>query len=1765
MKKRLMSVVLAMAMIVSMIPATFAAEAGETKYVSLGDSMTNGYGLDGYDGSAGVEDYGDMSYANQFADYLGATEHAQLAMSAIRAEDLHWLLELDYNDPEAIALTEMGSWDEEAWYTKFSTGDYWTWNEICTHGRTKDAFDKIKTALGSDFAEFAPETYVSEYNGDVAVIAKYYQESVKNGDVISLGIGNGNFGVFMFGRIMEAIGFQGEPAEAMLYDVDRALAECDPEVREAALALEAELYAAAEGYLAGFEADAAEALLNTAVYTCVSYALNYAGTVEAIVELNPDADVILLALMNTFADAQGVESEDITLGDLLTAVYTPLNAFIAGLPAVMQVAGKYEQADFFYAEAQDVECLVEDYEYNIANGIGVTRLRFVESIVGGGSGMIWGLLNGALAEAHITVPPISLTDIIAFEAALASQHPTEGACTLPNCDLAAGAYHTALALLNAGMINATINPFDDPAFTLVSFDKALACALYLGFEKAIITASTAPVTLDSVLGLGDLTSEDEDEDENGGMFDGVMTALAPIMAAPSLDALVTLPEVLSATLADDPALNGLLGLFGRCVIGNGLGGHPSEDGHDTLTKAIADAYTGNHTAMDETVENLKVIAALAAELVAEYYDEAYAYAYEYAEENGYIDAAEKAIDDAIAMFEAIDLSVAEMTAEVRAEVEKQIEKIIETLETAKALIVEAHELGEATLANLLALLEQAGEDAWELVLTLEQAGIDAHQSVINELKNAHNYLTNEAIPEIDRQLQAAVIAGAEWLQEQIGNTAEALVELVIEALPGVDADLYDWLYNNPDKVIAFFAEYGDEIVELTEEYGEAALGIIAYVAFVYGDEVVDFVINNPEESLEMLVKWYDKYGYRVWPMVDKYLEELGVYDNIEDAFANLDNVMIALGAQIEKQIEEQIEAIVDQLEAQLETLKTQLENLNADLEAKLEQLKNASEEAKAEIEAAIAEIEAAIAEIEKAIAEIEAKIEELIQIAKDINEAIEDIIDAIQMFGEEQIEVAIEALQDALEKLADAVDALKDFVAEVNATIDAIQDTVKEIIAGLEKVDQFVSDTIETLKQVEKALADAAAAIKELAAALEEVYNTLLKNIVTANAAILSKCVIGEEIDYVALGGATVANENYADAVAQAIEAATGIDVNSYAYGVADLTYKTQLEYILANAEAIAGAELVSYQQDANEVVFALLDVVQAINLGGEYIAPDWSEYVDFETVAEIEAKVTETKAELLPYLSAETIEWIANAEAEMTAMLAEQVDAEIAEQLKPYVEQLVYSLVSYAVETAEAVEAIKTINADATVMLVGMYNMLDGVMVKMNGEETDLGEYFDYVMTAVDTYNMIYAVVSGNVTIVDVSEASVDGAVIDVDAMMALIAQLEMMKAEIEELLKTDDIFAVVDQINALNEKINYMVAQLNAASDNLKAILASTANDDGLAYIAEQIASVVIVTEHVWNEGEVTIVPVFGVPGEMTYTCVICGETRTEPIIVIVDGLRMNKGTTSLTVGGAETLIVTVTPDNTTYPAVTWTSSNPAVATVDENGRVNAIAVGTATITASVDGGPFGILSVSCDVTVTAAGGSGGSGGAGGAGGAVEVENPFIDVAESDYFYDSVMWAVENGVTAGTSKNTFSPFNICTRAEAVTFLWKAAGAPTPKTSVMPFADVPADAFYYNAVLWAVENGITAGTSETTFSPMLICSRAQLLTFVWRFANDPAAKTIAPFVDVVADDYFYVPVMWGYENGITAGTSATTFGPHDDCQRAQIVTFLWQYFVNVK
>ena len=285
----------------------------------------------------------------------------------------------------------------------------------------------------------------------------------------------------------------------------------------------------------------------------------------------------------------------------------------------------------------------------------------------------------------------------------------------------------------------------------------------------------------------------------------------------------------------------------------------------------------------------------------------------------------------------------------------------------------------------------------------------------------------------------------------------------------------------------------------------------------------------------------------------------------------------------------------------------------------------------------------------------------------------------------------------------------------------------------------------------------------------------------------------------------------------------------------------------------------------------------------------------------------------------------------------------------------------------------------------------------------------------------------------------------------------------------------------------------------------------------------------------------------------------TATFNIVKAKPNVKITADPTSLVGGGKVTLTVTGVPEEGN---VTVTCDNGI--TVDsENGTYSAVLPNRTvsyTFTANYDESTnYTAASAKCEVSVTRRYSSPSTPVTPAPEPTPEETVKFSDASTSAYYYDAVKWAVENGVTDGVSATLFAPYEPCTRGQIVTFLWRAAGSPAPKTA-SSFADVPASAYYAKAVAWAVENGITNGMTETTFAPDATCTRGQSVTFLYRALKGTASGS-ANFTDVKSDAFYADAVNWAVKNDVTNGTSATTFSPNADCTRAEIVTFLYRAY----
>lgn len=1325
--------VIAMVLVVSMLFSIFpvAAFADDTKtinYVSIGDSMANGYCFDGYlQGESNNPDYnflagdgvyGKGAYPLQFEEYLEGlgydVEHTMLASSAMRAEDLNYLL----GGLEGPA---------DGWY------------------------DQVENYTG-----------VSDYD----TLSKHYQKAIADADIITLGIGNASFGAFMLQEVTNAIGVMGDAPEIdpeikLEYALEQLDAEQQAVVMQVYEELEAEL-------LANIPAELAEQynvadICDIVAYTAAGYILNYKEVLDNIVALNPDVEIILVGLMNTTygMEITGEGMDPIPVGDVMDAAFGALNAYAAGLPTVMQAAGEWEDATFYYAEQPNPLFIVQvfdDLKANNWNNIQDGRL----------SGDI-------VRDRNITAYNDSLRLLIS---AAFAQYGLE----LPE---------TTLALVKEYNGNWRVGNYGP-----VNINEDISTAIYLGIEDAVANnVDTNEIPLDGLTNISDINA-----------LMGVFTGLNLDVTDPTMT-----PERIRTTLGDylndGAVLSAMCKIYALFKVGNGMSVHPTPEGHDNIAAAVIEAYENGYTAQDETKANLLVALEALSEVVAEYYDEAYAYAYAEADKAGYIDDAVEGIDDVIDALKAIDLSEAGLTAELEAKVVAEIESIIETLTAAKDLIQKADVLDQETLDALMALLNEAGQDMEQLLVVLEQAGVDVNDLVIiPALNEAHNILINEVLPEIERNLQEAMEAGIAWLMEQAPEAMEALKEALYDLAVQTGDDIYWFLYNNPDKVVGFFNEYGDDMLVLMEDYGPYALAAMGWIAQNYGEDILDFVMDNHEEILEVTAMLLEKHGENAAKLINVYAEYLGWCDEVRDLIAD-------------------VEGEIEDLKAQLEELNTQLEDLYAQLENLYEELENASEEAKAEIEAAIEQIEALIAEVEAAIEQIEDAIAQLEAQLKELNEQLEEAYKAIEAIVEaieEAVESGIETVEEILEVIEAVVDYAEETIAGVKTAVEAIVEAVEDIVDFTE---ELIANGIIAAEQVEEILSYIVGVINGVIEELEkgnvEKVIEELRNQLTNGYAELYDMLTALDVVFAEELAAIVddleialakAEQEFKVAMYNATHGTISCEAETYSVipvAGADATVNAADGYVDAvtsewNLRMVTEGEtpdVLFYQVDPQIFVDALLSE--------EYI-PSWEKYITDEKVL---AYFNEKKAELKANLVAEYSENVVNI-------------------LEPMIDRLMFAVVEYAVYNIQALERISAQYDDTLIVAVGMYNPVQGMNITMDGEVIDVAELCQDMIEVTDVYNLLYAVASQGVVFVDVSEADAEKiGNVDLD-LYAKLQNIDMSNLTWEEIRELLAAAAVLDEVLMKLENSNY-------------------ATEDGHAYIAKQILAAITV-EHTGNNTE-------------------------------------------------------------------------------------------------------------------------------------------------------------------------------------------------------------------------------------------------------------------------------------------------------------------------
>lgn len=1405
------SLLLVCCMVAGFIPSVAFAEEEPEKtinYVSLGDSMTNGYGLSGYNGNSGVLDYGYGSYTNQFAlwleenDYADKVNHFQLALSAMRAEDLHWLLEVDYTDETVLSLIQEmdynyrnnklgtinaaiadGRLDEDyanalsaesskktyfeayadKWNSMFSNGDSWTWRELVHDYRFTVIANYINYyAAGNTNTNIDLETEWSGYNNDMSdvealeIVAEYFQDAVADADIVSNGIGNGNFGVFILGRIEEAIGFGGKPVETLTYKVENAIRECDPAVQTKILALKDTLYAELNKYVAVEGNDLMEALVNSMVYGGLSYVLNWCGSVDAIVELNPDAEIVIMGLMNTM---NGIKMEvggtTIDIGKCMGIMLDTLNAYMAGYPVVMQALGHYEDAKFYYAEERQVQCYADTYNDTIYDPDAIVRDRFVKSIVGeDGDELIWNSIRPIAKSMGTELQTITLAQIQAYEA---------------------------------------LTDTEKIGYAQTNGKTAMSIALYLAAEKAVLQVlrDGGTMSADAAVKMGDGSLS---TDGVVALFEEKLAEYTPAATKQVIDAigaeafagvsesqqgmlvaLFAMPDALGEALAEDKDVGGLLNLYAHCLLGNGLSGHPSQGGHDQLADAIIDAYSTGHTALDQTMDNVEDLMAELYNLAVTYGPEVAAQVWDQWVEYGYVDAVEDAIDELEATLEekyeyysttvlpameaalkslaaqkddlakqlaALEAQLAAKKAELEALIEAGVTETTEAYLAAKAELENAIAQIEQAVADVQALINGVADeivsvsDAVDAILKavdqlgktladLGDAALDVKTTiadVLDTLASADaDALIDTFLDTFDAARKAAVEA-AELLETVMGEAGELVedIDAAIEALVEDITDLYDMVVAGINGCIAALPEDVQKLLAaaadaIEENLKNAKAEVEAALAEKIAEAQAEFEAKLAEAEAELKAELAEKQAEleALAEQIKAEAEEkcAEIKAQIDAKVAELEAKQAELEAQLadyQKQLEEAAEELQVELEAKIAEVEAEIEDIKGQIEDALDDLEDAYNAAVAEVEEKYAE---AVAALEQAAADLKAQLDEVAaEIEKELNAAVETLkeeaqkqLDALAATAEEALKALEEISANVSEDLAAAVEELAGQLADAKTAVD-------ELLSGSKEALDKLVDTAENLY---------ATGVEKIEELVDEVIDTIETMLYQATHGDLT---IDDDFKYVALGDGSAVAEGYVEILEKYLnEEATnngvkgGITCTNYAF--AKNTPTKELKNTKELAGKVAGADLVT---------LGFSDVTFLANVYDTEV--DWAEYVGEDYAPYIEELVEQIKAELLESGLTETD----------------------ATNYSGLINTLAFSIVQYGVEMPMLAAAIHEINPEALVVIVGMYNPLSGVSFETGDGVVEFGDYVDYLVDAAAVHGMAYALISGNAIYVD-------------------------------------------------------------------------------------------------------------------------------------------------------------------------------------------------------------------------------------------------------------------------------------------------------------------------------------------------------------------------------------------------------------------------------
>lgn len=1287
----MLAAMLALGTCVTAFAEEMGEEPAETKetlnYVSIGDSMTNGYCFTGYSQKSATDTsydflkgegvYGDGAYPLQFQAYLEGVgynvNHTKLAPSATLAGDLWYVL-----GGRDLPLDGWGG-----------------------------MFDYVGNYRTSQSHPDASYSYDERCATDE--LKAYYQNAIKDADIMTICLGNAEFGAYLMDRITTALGLMGATTDPEDYvTLQDALNYSGLDSEQQALVQQAYNYMVGKlkAYVPSEQWDQynLDTVCDMLTYATAGFLFNYKGVLDCIMDVNPDVEIIQIGLMNT-TYGMTISMDDgskIPVGDIMDGLFGMLNAYIAGLPAAMQLAGQWKDATFFYAEqpnplfiSQQFAALKEAEWTTVDNGRldgSVVRARNVTAFndVFVNTGILAGMIG------------VSPTDNNALKIAIDDVWSYEG-----NPEDYAGS-----------------NPF-----------KVYSVMVYLALEDALAESTkTQDIPLSSLTTLTD------------------MDALQNVFSSfqPKSD---DLRKELAAFLTSTDEMKGMMKVYALFKVGNGMSVHPTPAGHDNIAASVIAAYDGQYTSFDKTKDNVIVALNALYDILEQYGPEAMEYAYQYALENGYIDQLQTALD--------------ELKADLEGQVGAYVDELVPAIEgTIAALQGDAEELKaqltalktalDAKLAELEAQLEAAGEDATaavEQAIAQTEAVIASLEAAIAEVEGV---LTE--IGEAVTQLQAALeeIASA---VEDMSDAAVAIGESVEDML-AILASSADLTVEKAVAAVDAARAAVDAAVELLANAEDAFGGVIDEVSGV-ASGAAEAVEGICEDTLAMLAALVETLTGITVEDVAAAVEALNA-----QAQAQIDAIKNELNTQINEAAGE-LNAQLAAKKAELETIASNIANEIATKQQELEAAANAQiAELQAQIDAKRAELEAAgaeaAAEIEAQIAELQAQLEAKQQELAAAIDAAKSDIEAAYADAKAAVEAEIANLEAQIAEATAALQAAADAkIAEINAELAAATEKLEaaagEAAAMIEQIVSEAQTAVEETKAAAEAIyAEVTVAAEALLADAEALANDVLvqvqekiEEIVAAwndayGAATSSEYTVDDESYYVALGDDSAVSESYVDMLSKAISEEYDTTLAYKNLAKSGETVMTVGDTIAANAADIVKADLItlgfSNATFANEVIGTVL-VKETPDL-------DWSAYVTDDGVQYVEQALDQIRQLLIDNGISGTVQGYDMTQAVMTT-----------------IESYAFSCVAYACGLPVLVNSIHEINPEALVIIVGQYNPFDNVTLNMDGAVVDLSEYIDYLVSAAAVHATAYCMLTGNAIYVDAPDAQVKNTDTEFDA----------------------------------------------------------------------------------------------------------------------------------------------------------------------------------------------------------------------------------------------------------------------------------------------------------------------------------------------------------------------------------------------------------------